>query len=287
MHDSVNVLVVDDDPTWPELFTRPLEYEQGFSIRTATSLDDAVRALNERGYAVAVIDYYMRGPAETPHDGTSSAGICRTGLDFARYVAEVRPATNILIVTQAFELPLSHGEIDILRRRGIEIHFKRDMPPERLCHLVKRARDRSLLRILIIHGRDLQAVQQLRSYLRHDLGIRDVVVAQDTPGAGMTLIEKFEQCAENIDVAFALFTPDDVGALREASHGLSPRARQNVVFELGYVVARLGRLRRRVVILTKGKMELPSDIAGMLTIDITDGISPVVGSIKRELEAVF
>lgn len=40
----------------------------------------------------------------------------------------------------------------------------------------------------------------------------------------------------------------------------SPRARQNVIFEWGYFVGRLGR--EHVFALKKGDVELPSDIQG-------------------------
>jgi predicted nucleotide-binding protein len=48
----------------------------------------------------------------------------------------------------------------------------------------------------------------------------------------------------------------------KSADALLPRARQNVVFELGYF---MGRLRRnRVCAIKKGKVELPSDILGMV-----------------------
>ena len=59
---------------------------------------------------------------------------------------------------------------------------------------------------------------------------------------------------------FVLYTPDDIGGLR-GSDGL-PRARQNVVFEHGYLIAQLGR--ERVCALVAGDVEFPSDISGIL-----------------------
>ena len=71
----------------------------------------------------------------------------------------------------------------------------------------------------------------------------------EQPNAGQTIIEKVERHG---GVAFAviLLTPDDVGATREKSSEIKPRARQNVVLELGYFLGRLSR--ERVVALIKG-----------------------------------
>ena len=66
----------------------------------------------------------------------------------------------------------------------------------------------------------------------------------------------------------ALLTPDDVGALKNEEKNLKLRARQNVVFELGYFLGRLGR--ERVCALTKGDVEIPSDYDGVVYIPLDD-----------------
>ena len=76
----------------------------------------------------------------------------------------------------------------------------------------------------------------------------------------MTIIEKFEK---HSDVGFAvvLLTPDDEGALSGQSP--KPRARQNVVFELGFFAGKLGR--KYVHAIVRGSdLELPSDIDGVI-----------------------
>ena len=59
-----------------------------------------------------------------------------------------------------------------------------------------------------------------------------------------------------------MLTPDDVGAVATDASNLKPRARQNVIMELGYFMGRLSRLR--VCALYKGGVELPSDYQGVL-----------------------
>lgn len=93
-----------------------------------------------------------------------------------------------------------------------------------------------------------------------NLGLRAIIL-HELPDSGQTIIEKFERYS---DVAFAivLLTPDDVGASESSSEKLNPRARQNVILELGYFTAKLGR--SRVCALYSGNVELPSDLHGVL-----------------------
>ena len=120
--------------------------------------------------------------------------------------------------------------------------------------------------VFIVHGRDNEAKETVARFLtRLDL---TPVILHEQPNQGRTIIEKFEQHAQ-VGFALALLTPDDVGALRDNSNDLKPRARQNVVFELGYFLGRLGR--KRVCALTKGNVELPSDYDGVIYISLDDG----------------
>lgn len=99
---------------------------------------------------------------------------------------------------------------------------------------------------------------------------------------GRTVIEKIE---EHGDVGFAsvLLTPDDVGAQKDNASALRPRARQNVLLELGYFIGRLER--SRVVALRRGDVEVPSDLDGVVyvTFDSGNGWKQDLG---KELQAV-
>src|SRR6266478_10187904 len=109
-------------------------------------------------------------------------------------------------------------------------------------------------KIFIVYGHDVEAREQLELLLRR---MRlEPVILQNLPIAGQTIIEKLET---NLDVRYAcvLLTPDDEGYPAGSPKDKKPRARQNVVLELGMFLVRLGR--KRVAIL-KGNLELPSDI---------------------------
>jgi hypothetical protein len=138
-------------------------------------------------------------------------------------------------------------------------------------------------RIFIVHGHDERCVVQLRTLLTKTLTSPEIVILKELPGWGRTIIEKFEQAAEILDIVFVLLTPDDVAFSRVSPDSKLNRARQNVIFELGYFYAKLQRSKGRVVVLCKGDVERPSDLAGIDYIDITNGISTAAEKIKQEL----
>ena len=122
-------------------------------------------------------------------------------------------------------------------------------------------------RVFVVHGRDGAVKQTVARYLE-GLGLEPVVL-QEQPSQGRTIIEKFEENAGTVGFAVILGTPDDVGALEDEPHNLQPRMRQNVVLELGYFAAALGR--KRVCVLLKGNVERPSDYDGVIYIPLDDG----------------
>lgn len=114
-------------------------------------------------------------------------------------------------------------------------------------------------RVLIIHGRSDDRYK-LSDWLRVTLGISDILIMQQQFGGGLSLPEKFEQLAARADGAIAIATPDDSVISPDGASGAS-RARQNVWLELGWIWGRLGR--GKVMLLSKGKLEHPSDIQGL------------------------
>jgi predicted nucleotide-binding protein len=117
-------------------------------------------------------------------------------------------------------------------------------------------------KIFLVHGHDDDAKEMVARFL--EKGGPRVIVLHEQPMVGMTIIEKFEYYADDIDFAVVLLTPDDVGG--KSKDKVNPRARQNVILELGYFMAKLGRAN--VVPLYKENVEIPSELAGILPIPI-------------------
>lgn len=93
-------------------------------------------------------------------------------------------------------------------------------------------------RIFVVHGRDDGAKDSVARFLSL-LGLEPVIL-QEMPNNGRTIIEKFEDFSD-VGFAIVLCTPDDVGALASETDSLKRRPRQNVIFEWGFFVGKLGR----------------------------------------------
>ena len=114
--------------------------------------------------------------------------------------------------------------------------------------------------IFVVHGHDeemKQSVARVLSQLR-----LNPIILHEQPNQGSTLIEKFEKNAV-VQFAVILLSPDDMAYPASASHqSAKPRARQNVILELGYFVGRL--TRERVFALKRDdQLEIPTDISGV------------------------
>jgi len=152
-------------------------------------------------------------------------------------------------------------------------------------------------RIFIVHGHDDTLKNEVELFLK-SLDLEPIILHKQAD-LGKTIIEKVEHYS---DVGFAviLLTNDDAGGstpdegydvlrqyystpnptpslsekdrqvvstesakfMVEILLRLKPRARQNVIFEFGYFIAKLGR--NRVAALCKEEIERPSDIDGLL-----------------------
>lgn len=121
-------------------------------------------------------------------------------------------------------------------------------------------------RVFVVHGRNDTARQEVVAFLTsHGL---EAIVLHDQPNMGRHLLTKFIAEAELVAFAVVLMTADDVGAANEEP--LAPRARQNVILELGYFLSHLGQ--SRVCAIKSPGLETPSDFDGIVYISMdTDG----------------
>jgi len=115
-------------------------------------------------------------------------------------------------------------------------------------------------KVFVVHGHD-DGPREAACRLLERLGLTPVVLFEQ-PNEGQTIIEKFEKHASDADFAIVILSPDDTGYAAAEQAKARPRARQNVVLELGYFTGKLGR--QNVVVIHKGEVELPSDYHGVL-----------------------
>jgi len=133
-------------------------------------------------------------------------------------------------------------------------------------------------RIFIVHGRDSESLIALRNIIR--LFGLEVVVLSDSQNLSFTIIEKFERFARACDFSFVLLTPDDE-VLGSGESEAMKRARQNVIFEMGWFFGKLGRSRTCLV--HKIGVEIPSDIGGVERVSFEERVDEKTEAIKRVL----
>jgi predicted nucleotide-binding protein len=133
--------------------------------------------------------------------------------------------------------------------------------------------------VFVVHGHDGETKITVARFLSKLVG-REPVILHEQPDRGCTIIEKFEQHAARAGCAVVLLTGDDNGGTIGGPQ--KPRARQNVILELGFFVGTLGR--DRVVILYEPEVELPSDLNGILYIPL-DEYGAWRNAVARELQA--
>lgn len=122
-------------------------------------------------------------------------------------------------------------------------------------------------KVFIVHGHDKPLKDQVKAFL-YDLGLQPVAIADEPRGGSKTIIEHFLNHSEGAACAIVLLSPDDVGGVADA--GITKeRARQNVIFELGFFMGRIDL--NRVVMMKKGAVEIPSDLHGILYVPVDDG----------------
>ena len=114
-------------------------------------------------------------------------------------------------------------------------------------------------KVFIVHGHDELSKEQLARFVT-TVGLAPIILHEQV-SSSKTIIEKFEDYANEVCFAIVLYSPCDVGS-KAGAQTTSPRARQNVVFEHGYFIGKLGR--ENVTAIVKGDIETPNDISGVV-----------------------
>ena len=130
--------------------------------------------------------------------------------------------------------------------------------------------------VFIVHGQTHGYVEEVARFIE-GLGPKAIIL-HEQPSQGLTVIEKLETYSD-VGFAVVIMTGDDIGG--PVSSAPRRRARQNVILELGYFLAKLGRTR--VCVLYEDEVEIPSDYAGVLYIRLSrDGAWQL--ALARELK---
>jgi predicted nucleotide-binding protein len=244
------ILLADDDRYFIRLQKPKLE-KAGYTVITATTPETARKIIEAGQIDLAILDIHMRG-------GHSKNDL--SGLELA---GETSSSVPIIIMTQHPTVKKAVRALEAARSGGAGAASFVDKA-HASEELLKAIRKVLKARVFIIHGHDDGAKQSVARFIE-SLGLVAVILHEQTWG-GRTVIENFEEHS-NVGFAIALLTPDDLGnSIRDEQEGLNPRARQNVIFELGFFIGKLGRSKVAALYKSdpvRGPIEIPSDYHGV------------------------
>jgi predicted nucleotide-binding protein len=279
------LLLVDNDPDFLASRSKRLQ-DDGFEVVTASSPEEAKAKLKKLRIDVAILDVRLRDDHD-PDDvsGIELAGeisgdvvkiIMTRSLTSDRVISVLQERRGgrkgtvaTVIIKEDPKAPRGQRQAD-LRQGARSRKSKRPivLQPGREYEELKRAIEEYLLpSVFVVHGHDPAARLLVEKFIER-VGLKPVIL-QDLPGGGRTIIEQIEFHSD-VDFAVVLLTPDDVGRSREEKK-LRNRVRQNVVLELGYFLAKLGRGRTVGLYKPTDKIELPSDYGGVLFVEMDRG----------------
>jgi len=118
--------------------------------------------------------------------------------------------------------------------------------------------------IFIVHGQDNEAKLEVARFIEK-VGFKPIILNEQASGS-KTIIEKIEEYSD-VGFGVVIYTPCDIGARNKEPITYQGRARQNVVFEHGFLIGKLGR--QNVCTLVKGELETPNDISGIVYTSMT------------------
>lgn len=123
-------------------------------------------------------------------------------------------------------------------------------------------------KVFIVHGHDVEAKLEVARFIEK-LNLEPIILHEQA-NDGLTIIEKIEKYSD-VGFGIVLYTHCDIGYAKEREKEKMDRARQNVVFEHGYLIAKLGR--KNVCALVRDNIEVPNDISGIVYVplDKNDG----------------
>jgi Predicted nucleotide-binding protein containing TIR-like domain len=178
------------------------------------------------------------------------------------YEVPIGEVHNSLARSKASSVGLLEQAIESLKDRLAEHEAlsEPDDPPYAIARAVPPASNVAVLsnKVFLVHGRD-DAVKNEVALFLGAIGLNPIILHM-RPNGGRHLLTKFAEESEGAAFAVVLMTPDDEGGIAGVTDH-RPRARQNVVFELGFFIGKLGSAN--IAALLKGEVEKPSDFDGI------------------------
>ncbi len=138
-------------------------------------------------------------------------------------------------------------------------------------------------KIFIVHGHNEVMKQSVARFIEN-IGLEAIILSEQA-NKGKTTLEKFHINA-NVDMAIILLSGDDKGySVKEGARKVKHRARQNVIFELGYFIGKFNREKVIALVENASNFETPSDLHGVVYTPFDGPDGAWKASVLKELKA--
>ncbi|MCK5560671.1 MAG: nucleotide-binding protein [Thermoplasmata archaeon] len=231
---NVNVLLIEDNDDINYIINEQLKGK--YILYIEKSIKGALKIIKTRSFGIIILDNKLP-------DGE--------GIDYIKKLKNVAP---ILFLTAYGDEKIAAKSIKV----GAREYIKKDQGFEKIIE-EKIKSNIAPIKIFIVHGHNELMKTKVARHLEQQ-GF-EVIILHEQPDKGKTIIEKFEEYSR-VDIAVILLSGDDVGYKINESKKKKKRARQNVIFELGYFIGKLGR--EKVITLHEIDVEIPSDYLGVI-----------------------
>ncbi len=185
--------------------------------------------------------------------------------------------TNISFTCSSYDMDCKNDErFDSAKKEMIALFesFLEEIEDDSFKFCKKESKEMDKSKVFIVHGHDDKLKEEVARFIT-ELELEPIILHEQA-NAGKTIIEKIEKYS-NVGYGIVLYTDCDEGAKKgEKSR---PRARQNVVFEHGYLIAKLGR--KRVSAIFSHGIEMPNDISGIIYIKQNDWKMDIAKELKH------
>ncbi|GEN54929.1 TIR domain-containing protein [Halobacillus faecis] len=170
--------------------------------------------------------------------------------------------TDIIDFNEGLKSLVRQGNISFVDQNRFRVNFTEKINKQEDNQMNNQVDSKSdKTKVFIVHGRDNLAKIEVARFIEK-LGLTPIIL-HEQESKGKTIIEKIEEYS-NVGFGVVLYTPCDIGGKKDDKDNLQPRARQNVVFEHGLLMGKIGR--ENVAALVKESIETPNDISGVVYI---------------------
>ena len=169
-----------------------------------------------------------------------------SGIDLAEYITTYNSGRDKLL--NLISVMIEDLEINTVFQKAVPLPQKK---------ITKKSN-----KIFIVHGHNEEMKQSVARFVEK---IKfDAVILHEQANEGKTIIEKFKNHSD-VPFAIVLLSPDDLAIPKDGDVASGKlRARQNVIFELGFFLGKLGNERVIVLHQLADNFEIPSDYQGVI-----------------------